>query len=63
MDELLRGIAAELNGAPQAAERVARMKAQLEETNGHVAAEALRALPFDSSPNGFTGWLAAADRP
>ncbi|MEH2473965.1 hypothetical protein V1281_004850 [Nitrobacteraceae bacterium AZCC 2161] len=61
-EDLLRGIAAELNGAPVTAERVARAKALVEDTNARIAAEALRALPFDSSPYGFQNWLATADK-
>jgi hypothetical protein len=61
-EDLLRRVAAELNGAPETAERVARAKALVEDTNGRIAAEALRALPFDSSPYGFQNRLAAADK-
>ena len=60
-EDILRGIAGELNGAPGAAERVARMQTQVEDVNSRVAAEALQ-LPFDSSPYGFFAWLAAADK-
>ena len=62
-EDILHGIAAELNGAPQAADRVDRMKTLVHDINDRVAAEALRALPFDSSPYGFPTWLAAADKP
>ena len=63
MDEaLLRGIAAELNGAPRAAGRVGRLKTLVEDNNNRIAAESVQSLPFDSSPYGFQSWLAAADR-
>lgn len=57
-EDLLRDIAGELNKAPETAARAARMKALVDDTNGHVAAEAMHALSFDSSPNGFADWLA-----
>jgi hypothetical protein len=61
-EDLLRRVAAELNGAPETAERVARAKALVEDTNSRIAAEAVRVLPFDSSPYGFQSWLADADK-
>ena len=61
-EDLLRGIAAEMNDAPQAAERVARSMPLVADTNSRVAAEAFNALPFDSSPYGFPNWLAAVDK-
>ena len=61
-EELLRGIAAEMNDAPDAASRVARARALVEDTNGRIATAAIAALPFDSSPYGFPTWLAATDK-
>ena len=61
-EELLRGIAAEMNDAPDAASRVARARPLVEDTNGRIATAAVAALPFDSSPYGFMTWLAATDK-
>ena len=61
-EDLLRGIAAEMNDAPETAARVARAKALVEDSNGRIAAAALRELPFDSSPYGFPNWLAVTDK-
>ena len=60
-EDLWRRVAAELNGAPGPADRVARVAALVEHTNSRVAAEALQVLPFDSSPYGFQYWLAASE--
>jgi len=60
--ELLRDIAAELNDAPEAGERVTRAAALIEDTNTRIAEAAVAMLPFDSSPYGFPNWLAAADK-
>lgn len=62
-EDLLRRFAAKLNGVPGTADRVARVAALVEDTNIRVAAEALRVLPFNSSPYGFQQWLAATDKP
>ena len=48
-EDLLRGIAAELNGAPAAAARTERMAELIGDTNSRVAAESAQTLPFDSS--------------
>ncbi|MDB5619697.1 MAG: hypothetical protein JWQ24_3935 [Tardiphaga sp.] len=61
-EDLLRGVAGELNDAPDAASRVARAKAQIEDTNDRIALEAVRSLQFDSTPYGFPNWLDAADK-
>ena len=61
-DELLRGIAADMNDAPDAASRVARARPLVEDTNGRIAALTIAKLPFDSSPYGFMTWLAATDK-
>jgi hypothetical protein len=61
-EELLRGTALDMNGAPGAAERVARSGPLVEDTNGRIAAVAIARLPFDSSPYGFVTWLAATDK-
>jgi hypothetical protein len=59
-DETLRQVAADLNFAPGAAERVARMAALVEDNNRRIADAALN-TPFDSSPYSFAAWLAATD--
>ena len=61
-EELLRGIAAEMNDAPGAAERVARAQALVEDTNSRIAEAAIATLPFDSSPYDYPTWLAATDK-
>ena len=60
-EDLLRGIASDMNDAPEAAERVARAQAMVVDTNGRIAKAAMDTLPFDSSPYGFPAWLAATD--
>ena len=60
-EDLLRGIASDMNDAPEAAERVARSKPLVADTNSRIAGAAIATLPFDSSPYGFPSWLAAAD--
>ena len=59
---LLRGLAADMNDAPEAGARVARAQALVEDTNRRIAAAAIDSLPFDSSPYGFVTWLAGTDR-
>jgi hypothetical protein len=61
-EELLRGIAADLNDAPQAAERAARSLPLVADTNRRIGKAAIATLPFDSSPYGFPTWLAATDK-
>jgi hypothetical protein len=61
-EEMLRGIAEEMNEAPDAASRVARAQPLVVDTNSRIAAAAIAALPFDSSPYGFVAWLAAAEQ-
>jgi hypothetical protein len=61
-DDLLRRIAADLNGAPGAAGRAPRMAPQVSDVNAKVAAEALRALALDSSPYSYQTWLAGEDQ-
>ena len=61
-ENLLHDIAAELNDAPDAASRVKRAAALIEDTNTRIANGANEMLPFDSSPYGFLNWLAAADK-
>jgi len=61
-EDLLRGIAAELNGAPAAAARTERMAELIGDTNSRVATESAQMLPFDSSPYAFQAWLAAMDK-
>lgn len=62
-EDLLRRVAAELNGVPGTADRVARFATLVEDTNSRLATKALQVLPFDSSPYGFQHWLAATDKP
>jgi hypothetical protein len=52
-ENLLRGVAAELNGAPATAARMERMAALFDDTNSRIAAESVQARSFDSSPYGF----------
>jgi len=61
-EDLLRFVAAEMNGAPEAGERVVRTKMLIEDTNSRIAAAAVEIMPFDSSPYGFPNWLIAADK-
>lgn len=61
-EDLLRRVAAELNGALGAAERAPRMKALVSDINTRVATEAVRSLPFDSSPYSYLAWLVRADQ-
>ena len=61
-ENLLHDIAAELNDAPDAASRVLRVAALIEDTNSRIADGAIEMLPFDSSPYGFPNWLAAVDK-
>ena len=60
--DLLHDIAAELNNAPDAASRVRRAAALIEDTNTRIADGAIELLPFDSSPYGFPNWLVAVDK-
>lgn len=58
MDEdLLRRVAADLNGVPRTAERAGRLAPLIMDTNARIA-EAARALPFDSTPYAFSDFLA-----
>jgi hypothetical protein len=59
-EDLFRQVAADLNFAPDAAARVPRMVALVDDNNRRVANAS---LPFDSTPYGFQLWLAAVDRP
>lgn len=61
-EDLLRRIAADLNGALGAAERAPRMAALVGDTNAKVAAEAAHRLPFDSSPYAYKAWLNEEDK-
>jgi hypothetical protein len=61
-EDLLRRIAADLNGVPGAAGRAPRMATQVSDVNARVAAEAVRSLAFDSSPYGYQAWLAGEDK-
>jgi len=61
-EELLRQVASELNQAPDAAGRAARAAALVTDVNTRIAAEAVRAMPFDSSPYAYRAWLAETDR-
>ncbi|MBC7583698.1 MAG: hypothetical protein H7316_08105 [Tardiphaga sp.] len=61
-EDLLRGIAADMNDAADAATRVGRAQPLVADTNSRIAAAAIAALPFDSSPYGFVAWLAAVDK-
>lgn len=58
-EALLRQVAAELNFTPDAATRVPRMAALVEDNNERIAG---LALPFDSTPYAFQQWLAATDK-
>lgn len=57
--ESLERVAADLNFAPHAADRVPRMAALVYDNNRRIADVA---LPFDSSPYAFAAWLAATDK-
>jgi len=54
-EDLLRQVAADLNFAPDAALRVPRMAALVEDNNRRVAD---LPLPFDSTPYAMPLWLA-----
>ncbi len=59
-DELLRRVAADLNGVPGAAERAGRAVPLVSEVNARIAAAAA-AMPFDSTPYAFPEALATRD--
>ena len=61
-EELLRGVAAQMNDAADAATRAARAQALVGDTNSRIATAAISSLPFDSSPYGFPAWLATTDK-
>ncbi|MCC8937510.1 hypothetical protein CI1B_47820 [Bradyrhizobium ivorense] len=61
-EDLLRQVVVELNQAPEAANRTARATALVTDVNTRIATEALRAMPFDTSPYAYQAWLAQADR-
>ena len=61
-DDVLRAIAATLNQAPDTAHRTPRMAAMIGDVNARIAAEALRRMPFDSTPYGYPAWLAETER-
>jgi hypothetical protein len=61
-DDVLRDIAATLNQAPDTASRTPRMAAMIGDVNARVASEALRRMPFDSTPYGYPAWLAETER-
>ncbi|VIO67806.1 hypothetical protein [Bradyrhizobium ivorense] len=61
-EDILRQVVAELNQAPEAANRTARATALVTDVNTRIATEALRAMPFDTSPYAYQAWLAQADR-
>lgn len=61
-ENLLRQIATELNNTPGAAERTPRMVGMVADINARIAAEAIRVMPFDSSPYAYRAWLAAVDK-
>jgi hypothetical protein len=61
-EDLLRQIATELNKAPGAAERTPRMVGLVADNNTRIAAEAIRVMPFDSTPYAYQAWLAAVDK-
>lgn len=61
-EDLLRQVAAELNKALGAAERAPRMATLVAENNTRIAAEAVRSMPFDTSPYAYQFWLAAVDK-
>ena len=60
-DDLLRGVAAELNQSPGAAGRVPAMSGLVTDINARIAAEATGGMPFDSSPYEYQAWLATMD--
>ena len=60
-DELLRRMAAELNGAPETAARAARSAPLVADANNRIA-EAAKAMPFDSTPYAMPQWFAAIDK-
>jgi hypothetical protein len=57
-EELLRQVAADLNFTPDAATRVPRMAAVMDDNNKRIADVA---LPFDSTPYAMPLWFAAVD--
>ena len=61
-DDVLRDIAAALNQAPDTASRTPRMAAMIADVNARIAAEALRRMPFDSTPYGYPAWLVETER-
>ena len=61
-EDLLRYVAAELNFAPDTAERVARLATLVDDTNRRIAIAA-QDMPFDSSPYAFQLWLAGLALP
>ncbi|CAN5411943.1 hypothetical protein BH11PSE4_BH11PSE4_15370 [soil metagenome] len=58
-EDLLRQVAADLNFAADAATRVPRMAALVEDNNRRIADVA---LPFDSTPYAMQLWLFATDK-
>jgi hypothetical protein len=60
-EDILRQVAADLNFAPGAAERVTRMAALMDDNNRRIAEAALK-MPFDSSPYSFPAWLAVGEQ-
>lgn len=53
LPDLLAGIAAEMNGVPDAAARVARHVALVQDTNTRIAATAEAVLTLDATPVSF----------
>jgi hypothetical protein len=58
-EDTLRKVAADLNFAPAAADRVGRAAALVLDINLRIASAP---LPFDSSPYAFPDWLADEDK-
>ena len=63
MDEkLLRDVAAQLNDAPEIAERTASVAPLITDTNQRIGT-AGKAMPFDSTPYAMPLWFAAIGKP
>ena len=63
MDErLLRDVVAQLNDAPETAERTASMAPLITDTNQRIGA-AGKTMPFDSTPYAMPLWFAVVGKP
>lgn len=60
-EDLLKRIAAELNGVPETAARAGRSAALVADTNTRIG-DAAKAMPFDSTPYAMPQWLSAISK-